>query len=256
MDKNFLVKEITDLIKNGNDIKKTQWDVRNGIGFPTYVDYSLYGEWFTKIKYLLGQCLPSNNEFYCKICELNDNTLSNTNIIVGILTTLLEYEEKGILSFDYKENSAKSLDDLYKILERFNDLVKQLRKRYNNRPTLDVCDEYDVQDLLHSLLKIFYDDIRKEEWTPSYAGKCSRQDFLIKKEKCVIETKTTRPGLTEKELGDELLIDIARYKSHPDCSFLVCFIYDPDGRIVNPIGFIDDLEKTNNEFVKVIINPI
>ena len=169
---------------------------------------------------------------------------------------ILEYEEKGIISFTDSNDTNFSISALYNVLNHFNDIVKQLRKRYNGRPTLDVTDEYDVQDLMHSLLKIFYDDIRKEEWTPSYAGKCSRQDFLIKKEHCVIEIKMTRSGLTEKDLGDQLLIDIARYKTHPDCKSLICFIFDPDGRVSNPIGFIDDIEKANENFVKVVINPI
>lgn len=256
MDRTLIINEINDLIKLGKDLEKTKWDVTNGIGFPTYVDYSLYEDWFTKIKFLMSKCLCPENDFYCKICELSEHTLVNARAIINILTTILEYEEKGLLSFDDNNSSTMSINILYNVLARFNDIVKQLRKRYDGRPTLDVNDEYDVQDLLHALLKIFYDDVRKEEWTPSYAGKCARQDFLIKKEKCVIEVKKTRSGLTEKELGDELLVDIARYKSHPDCVMLVCFIFDPDSRIANPIGFIDDLEKSNDGFVKVIINPI
>jgi len=53
------------------------------------------------------------------------------------------------------------------------------------------------------LLKIYFDDIRTEEWTPSRAGKASRMDFLLKKEKCVIEVKKTRKTLKGKEVGDE-----------------------------------------------------
>ena len=40
-------------------------------------------------------------------------------------------------------------------------------------------DEYDVQDLFHALLTIYFEDIRKEEWSPSYAGGASRMDFLL-----------------------------------------------------------------------------
>jgi REase_DpnII-MboI len=50
-------------------------------------------------------------------------------------------------------------------------------------------DEYDVQDSLHALLKLHFDDVRREEWTPSYAGSQSRMDFLLKREKIVVETK-------------------------------------------------------------------
>ena len=45
--------------------------------------------------------------------------------------------------------------------------------RHGGRNTLDVRDEYDVQDLLHALLKMFFKDVRSEEWTPSYAGASS-----------------------------------------------------------------------------------
>lgn len=108
---------------------------------------------------------------------------------------------------------------------------------------MDVTDEYDVQDLLHSLLWLYFDDIRAEEWTPSYAGGCSRQDFLIKKEKIVIEVKKTRKDLKDKLIGEQLIIDIDRYKAHPDCKTLLCFIYDPEERINNPKGIENDLTK-------------
>ncbi len=56
--------------------------------------------------------------------------------------------------------------------------------------------------LLHALLLLYFDDIRAEAWTPSYAGKSARMDFLLKNEGVVIEVKKTRLGLTDKELGD------------------------------------------------------
>ncbi len=86
-----------------------------------------------------------------------------------------------------------------------------MRCRYENREnreTLKIEDEYDVQDLLHALLLLYFDDVRTEEWTPSYAGKSSRMDFLLKNERVVIEVKKTRLGLADKELGDQLIIDV------------------------------------------------
>ena len=104
-------------------------------------------------------------------------------------------------------------------------------------------------------MQIFFKDIRKEEWTPSYAGNSARVDFLLKEEKVVIEVKKTRKTMKDKDLGEQLIIDIAKYKSHPDCKKLICFVYDPEGRIVNPEGIIKDLEKDNKDFVKIYINP-
>jgi len=67
--------------------------------------------------------------------------------------------------------------------------------------------------------------------------------FLLKAEKVVIEVKKTRPKLGTKEVGDQLAIDILKYRGHPDCKTLVCFIYDPEERIPNPKGLEQDLSQ-------------
>ena len=142
------------------------------------------------------------------------------------------------------------------ICSRFHLVVKQLKSRYNNRDTLIVEDEYDTQDLLHSLLHIHFEDIRPEEWTPSYAGGCSRVDFLLKQEKIIIEVKKTRETLKAKDIGEQLIIDTVKYRSHPDCNKLFCFVYDPEGWVSNPQGIENDLNSTEEEFeVKVLIVP-
>ncbi len=74
----------------------------------------------------------------------------------------------------------KTVENLF---NKFHKITRQLRKRHGGRDTLDVNDEYDVQDLLHALLHIYFNDIRPEEWTPSYAGGSRRVDFLLKKKK-------------------------------------------------------------------------
>lgn len=139
---------------------------------------------------------------------------------------------------------------------RFQIVAGQLLVRREERPTLDVKDEYDVQDLFHALLRIFFDDVRPEEWTPNYAGKSSRMDFLLPTEQLVIEVKKTRGGLDAKEIGSQLIEDIARYKKHPSCKKLVCFVYDPERRVANPCGIENDLSGNNSGLeVQVIIAP-
>lgn len=122
-------------------------------------------------------------------------------------------------------------------------MVRQLRSRHQGRDTLDVEDEYDVQDLFHSLLRLYFDDVKAEEYTPSYAGSNSRVDFLLKQRGLAIEIKKTRKGLDANELGEQLVIDIERYQEHPDCDTLICFVYDPEGRIANPRGVESDLSR-------------
>lgn len=164
------------------------------------------------------------------------------------------YEETKIKAEGEQETLLTTLE---RIFSRFHVVVKRLRNRHSKRQTLDVNDEYDVQDLLHSLLLIFFDDIRAEEVTPSCAGKSARMDFLLKKECIAVEVKMTRQGLGDKEIGDQLLVDIKRYKEHTNCSTLVCFVYDPDGRITNPTGLIFDLQNPSTEEleVRVFIYP-
>ncbi len=151
------------------------------------------------------------------------------------------------------ENVFETLD---KIASRFHLVVCQLRTRHEGRPTLDVSDEYDVQDLLHALLRIYFDDVRPEEWTPSYAGKASRVDFLLKNERAVVETKKSRHGLTAKEIGTQLIDDKTRYKKHAECDHLFCLVYDPDHLVKNPRGFENDLSEASSDFrVRVRVVP-
>jgi len=66
----------------------------------------------------------------------------------------------------------------------------------------------------------------------------------------------TRQGLGAKELGTELIEDIVRYKTHPSCKQLICFVYDPESRVANPRGIESDLSRSEGDFsVKVIIAP-
>lgn len=114
------------------------------------------------------------------------------------------------------------------ICARLYGVARQLRHRREGRPTLEIRDEYDVQDLLHSLLRLHFDDIRPEEWTPSYAGGSARMDFLLKAEEIVVEAKMARPGRDDRRISEELIVDAARYKEHPGCKVFVCLIYDPE----------------------------
>jgi len=143
------------------------------------------------------------------------------------------------------------------IISRFHQVARQLRARYSDRPTIEIEDEYDVQDLFHGLLKLYFDDVRAEEYTPSYAGSASRVDFLLKQEQIVIEIKKTRKNLGAKEVGEQLIIDSQRYQSHPNCGQLICFVYDPEGRVANPRGIENDLTKEINGVpVAVFITPM
>ena len=102
--------------------------------------------------------------------------------------------------------------------------------------------EYDVQDLLHALLRPWVVNIKPEEFTPSYAGTSTRMDFLLRKLKLVIELEFVRDRQQSRKIGDELIIDIEHYRRHPDCNELWCVVFDTDHLLVNADGLRDDLE--------------
>ncbi len=81
-------------------------------------------------------------------------------------------------------------------------------------------------------------------------------DFLLKSEQVVVEVKCARAGLGPKEVGEQLLVDIAKYQGHQDCKSLFCFVYDPIGRISNPRGLENDLSHGRHGLIsRVRIRP-
>lgn len=152
--------------------------------------------------------------------------------------------------------SVRAIQFIEDLCNRFHSVARQICTEYRGRKPIPIKDEYDVQHLLHALLLIQFDDIRPEDVNPSYAGATSRVDFLLKQEKIVVEVKKTRENLKDKEIGEQLIIDINRYKINQDCQTLICFIYDPDRLISNPKGLENDLNGKHEKLeVKVIITP-
>lgn len=206
---------------------------------------------FKAVRYSLGAFSTSTPESEFRAAYLRG--LKNAAAVLDSM--ILEIEEYD-LDADTAESEPDQLSLIERLCLRFHGAARQLQHRYNDRDTLTINDEYDVQDLLHSILRLHFDDIRAEEWTPSYAGGSSRVDFLLKAEQIVIEVKKTRTSMKAKDLGEQLIIDRARYEIHPDCKTLVCFVYDPEGRIGNPVGIERDLEKHSGALrVRVIIAP-
>ena len=116
-----------------------------------------------------------------------------------------------------------------------------LTYRRKGAQPLSFKSEYDIQDLLHSLLRPWVADIRPEEFTPSYAGSSTRMDFLLPRHSLVLELKYIRDRSHAKTVGSELIIDIEHYRKHPQCEALWCVIYDPENLIPNKEGLIQDL---------------
>ena len=152
-------------------------------------------------------------------------------------------------------NKPSSVEELLKIIIKgLPRAMQPLIHRRKNAQALTFASEYDIQDLLHSMMRPWISDIRPEEFNPSYAGSNTRMDFLLPTHNLVIETKRVRDKAHSSKVGDELIIDIEHYRRHSECERLWCVIYDPNLHITNPQGLINDLEgerKTPDGIVQV-----
>jgi hypothetical protein len=184
--------------------------------------------------------------------DYNDDLNSGCAVLRGHLASVKELEEIPKTSPE-----TEALLRVRKALSRFNLFVDQLKRVRNDKCPFEVQDEYDIQNLLHAIFRIDFSDVRKEDVAPICAGSSSRIDLILKKEKILVEVKKTSVKNREKELGNQLIEDITRYKEYPEARILFCFIFDPEHWIENPDGLKNDLEKqsTENLTVEVIICP-
>jgi len=154
----------------------------------------------------------------------------------------------------------KALQDvLARLVRGLPRAMYPLIKRSKGAIQLSFRSEYDLQDLLHALLRPWVADIRPEEFTPSYAGSSTRMDFLLPAHELVIELKLVRDHNHARQIGKELIVDIEHYAVHPGCKHLWCVIYDPDKLISNVAGLVGDLEgerKTPKGSVMVKVEVI
>jgi hypothetical protein len=152
--------------------------------------------------------------------------------------------------------AADPLGRIKKICLRFHAVVRQLRQRHDARPTLEVEDLHDVRDLLHALLCLEFEDIRMERWALTSADGQDRTDLMIERERIAIMVKRTRQGFGAKEIAEQLAADFQRYATHPNCKTLLCFIYDPEGRIGNPRGLEAELKRERGgQILDILVAP-
>jgi hypothetical protein len=152
-----------------------------------------------------------------------------------------------IVPIDVSTNAAPAMpkavqDVLTRLVRGLPRAMYPLIKRRKGAIQLSFRSEYDLQDLLHALLRPWVADIRPEEFTPSYAGSSTRMDFLLPTHELVIELKLVRDHAHARQIGKELIVDIEHYAVHPGCKHLWCVIYDPDRLISNVAGLVGDLE--------------
>lgn len=179
---------------------------------------------------------------------------------VNVVTKPVDHRELAISVTALLDAWSRKFAFVEQVLESFLASYLILEKRAHARPAFTFELEYDLQDLLHSIMKPYFPDVITEEYTLKRAGKSKRLDLVIKGLETVIETKMVRNAGHGTEIADELDVDIRGYVSHPYCKRLFCYVYDPKRDIRDPRIVERDLSGEARHDskaidVKVLIRP-
>lgn len=242
---------ITELIEDGKRIAKESIKI-GAYGMEYYSGENLENWLALAIRYVEAN-FP-NDADTIRFRELAGNVMDNGESNFFPLIAILE-AFKVIPPTPLEKDIMPILSNIFNNFNRFDINIK---RRYADRVTIDIQDEYDVQDAVLSILKLFIDDVRPEDYVPSYAGANSRVDFLLPSHSIVVEIKMTNKSLSDKQIGEQLIIDFERYKQLPNYNHLICFVYDRNSNIKNPHGLIHDLEKLSDSSMRltVFISPL
>ncbi|MCL2574155.1 MAG: hypothetical protein FWE34_06375 [Defluviitaleaceae bacterium] len=248
---------INELIEQGYNVKNTLYR-ESSHSSEGFISGEEYEKWIQlSIRYLRQNHIGEDCYWRFKQAgeNANGNGVKHFHTMIGILEALSKIP---LIQTPKSDTDIEWI--INKICTNFNKCAKTILNRRKDkgvpRETIKIQDEYDVQDLLHGVLRLFVNDVRPEDYVPSCAGSNSRVDFYLPEHEMYIETKMTRDGLDDKKIGDELSVDITHYNGK--CKVLICFIYDGDGHLKNPYGLINDLEslKVDGLEVKVYISPL
>lgn len=211
------------------------------------------GIYYPIIRYLLKDNaeFPSN-----ELTEL----IQKQSIDVVDLFLLEEIESKLLSHSKITYLNLSSYELVCLILNNFSNAILKISKnRRKGHPEFLIKDEYDVQDILYTILKAIFPKLKHEEPTPSVGISFNKIDFILEDEGILIETKMLKEtDKDEKKVTDELKVDIQSYYKKEKIKNLICFVYDPFKKIKDKNNLYElNSEQTingNKFLVKIIIN--
>jgi len=141
---------------------------------------------------------------------------------------------------------AESASKIVTALEQFQECVRYLNTRRSKGAIIDINGEDDLQDVIFLMLRPWICDLTPENPTDRVASRFVIKDFLSKELNTVIEAKFIRDKTHGRQISKELHDDIETYRTHPNCSELVFFIYDPDAFIPDVSSLRRQIEGIRN----------
>lgn len=163
------------------------------------------------------------------------NKMNNQTFTLQPLEKLKQVVINSNMSFKYSYSEFdRNLNKIFAILDRFRSISSPLLKRRKGKQVLKIKNEYDVQDILHVILKSIFPSVRCEEVVSTLSRRFLKIDFLLLKEKIAIECKYIRDSNHAKNFIVEIDNDIRPYSKHRDVSTLIIFVYDDNLFISDP----------------------
>ncbi len=200
-----------------------------------------------------GNLLPAAN---AQLQDSLKNEISEFRQDISNHLQTIQQTQQAIRQKLFPDPCEDSISKIIEVCQQFHDLAGQQLNIQN-------LTEKDVQDALEQLLKQKLKnhqsgkpDIRREYAVPKTYSHEYRIDFLLVDHRCAIEVKQTRTK-SQKEIVEDLAIDFEVYRntSHRFHT-LICFIYDPQCKLSNPAGLINDLSGDRGGFqVRIVISP-
>lgn len=186
-------------------------------------------------QYLMGENLDET------VCLPIDN--DNIDIFDLILYKKVLYRDK-ILSLD----KTSITENIIHMLNNFSNAIKRITTdRYNNKAGITIEQEYDVQDILFSFFKFYFNDAIRENPLKKKAGSNSIIDICFPERKIYIEIKMLKQkDNNEKNIIEQLKKDMFDY-NQKEVENLIIFVYDPFKKIKDKDNF-RDFEKSDNGY--------
>ncbi|AGB15523.1 hypothetical protein Halru_0902 [Halovivax ruber XH-70] len=193
--------------------------------------------------------------------KISEGQMENHNNLIELYYTFVDFlKTEYSQEVDWADQDdptaiqRSAVDKVEFLFERFDQIATPLQNRSRERDPVSMQDEYDVQYLLHGLLKLYFDDVRAEEYFKRHAGKNPRIDFLLEEYGIGIEVKRPSENRTMESIRIALAEDKELYRKDSSCEKLLIFIYDPERRIENAPEFKMSLsEEDSNLETRVTI---
>lgn len=203
-------------------------------------DLLLMREDKTVYKYLMGQ-----ESFDESLQFFNYDNLDVFDLIIYKL--LLKQDFNSLI------RTSNLTENIIKMLTNFSNAIKRITtNRYNKKSGIVIEQEYDVQDILFSYFKFYFNDVVREDPLPKRAGSHSIIDICFPEQKLYIEVKMLKKtDSDEKKIIEELKKDMFDY----DQDFvkdLIIFIYDPYDKINDKDAF-SEFEKNKSHNFKCFV---